>query len=328
MFSVSAASLLVRVTPEPPARPGAGRLGGVVPDRLDRRACRRHRRRLLAAGAVLPLRRHPRRSPASSGSRPLRHSELAARQIGARRAARRCAAALRNRAYLAALAASFRRRLRPGRCAVGDRAAVRAATTCTCPRAGPTRRSWSSASSAACCCCRRAGSPTPVGRRPVIVGRAARRRGRVRCCCRRCPPTAGLLAGSVLLGVAGAADSVAPGRGHGRRRRRPRRHRGRGVPDGRRPRRGARPGRRRLDRRRRRLRRDLRRERRGVRCCRSLAVLAAPETLVGLGAAVHAARSDAAVRRPNARVPPGCGSVAGRRSVHRLADGDVAADRG
>ncbi len=82
MFSVSAASILVRVAAQPPARARPGRVGGRVPARDDRRTGGRHGRRVVAAGPVLPLRRDAgRRRSAGAGhaaaQRPRRAADRA-----------------------------------------------------------------------------------------------------------------------------------------------------------------------------------------------------------------------------------------------------------
>ena len=278
MFSVSAASLLVRVTPSHQRGQAQGVWAGSFLIGL------------IAGPAVGTIAGFSLRAPfflyagtlAVAGvHRPGRAAAQRARRAAVGRAPRRCrcATALRNRAYLAALAAGVRRRLRPRRRAVGDRAAVRARRPAAVARAGPTRRSWSSASSAALLLLpsgrvadhrrpppgdrrrpARRGRRLPAAARPARRGRAARRQRAAR---RR---------GGVGLGGAR--------RGHGRRRRRPRRHGRRGVPDGRRPRRGARPGRRRLHRRQRRATARPSSSTPRCACCPIAAVLAAPETLV------------------------------------------------
>ena len=109
---------------EPPARPGPGRVGGRVPDRPGRRAGGRHGGDLLAAAAVLPLRRHARRR------RPAR-----ARRAAPQRAGRPPVGPLRavgpgRRAAQPRLPrrprGGLRRRVRAGRRPVGDGAALRA----------------------------------------------------------------------------------------------------------------------------------------------------------------------------------------------------------
>ena len=144
---------------EPPARTRAGRVGRVVPHRPDRRSGGGDGGQLLAAAAVLPLRGHARRRGHRSGWATLRHSELAAGQQTAI-APLPLRTALRDRAYIAALVASF-----AGDFAlVGSRSSIvpQFVTERLRPRAraGSTRRSWSSAWSAARCCCRSGTSPT------------------------------------------------------------------------------------------------------------------------------------------------------------------------
>ena len=207
MFSVSSASLLIRVTPEPPARPRPGRLGRGVPARPDRRAGGRHGGDLVAARPVLPLRRHP-------GRRRLAGPRHACGTLswppGSERAdPMPLREALRHRAYLAALVAAFAGDF----AVVGSRAAlvpqfvtdrlqlgtgwVYAAFLVVSVVSGALLLPFGRIADAR-------------GRRPVIVGGLAV--GAVGFALLPVVPgIGGLLFAMALLGVAGAADSVAPG---------------------------------------------------------------------------------------------------------------------
>ena len=105
MFSVSAVSLLVRVTPSHLRGRAQGVWAGSLPDRYGLRARRRHGGDVLPPAAVLPVRRHPgrRRPPRARCAAAQRAGRPA---VGAEPTAP-LAVALRSRAYLAALAAAF-----------------------------------------------------------------------------------------------------------------------------------------------------------------------------------------------------------------------------
>ena len=160
MFSVSAASLLIRVTPSHQRGRAqgvwagsfligliAGPAVGTVASFSLRLPFFLYAGTLVVAGAL--------------GLGNLRHSELAARQTRAQPSRLPLASALRNRAYVAALVASF----------AGDFAVVGSRSSIV-PQfvtdrlhsgsAGCTPRSSWSAWSAGRCCCRSAGSRTPA----------------------------------------------------------------------------------------------------------------------------------------------------------------------
>ena len=240
MFSVSAASLLVRVTPShlrgraQGVWAGAFLIGLVAGPAVGTVATFSLRLPFFLYAGTLVV-------AGLLGLGALRHSELAARQSD-----RSEPLALRRRAAQPRLPRrprrGVRRRLRAGRRPVGDGAALRHATRSTCRPAGPTRRSSSSAWSAAPCCCRPGKVADTVGRRPGDRGRPARRRAGVRAA----PGAAGDRRPGDRDGAdrrGGGVRLGGPGRGDGRRRGRQGRHRGRGLPDGRRPRLGPRPGR-------------------------------------------------------------------------------------
>ena len=261
MFSVSAVSLLVRVTPNhlrgraQGVWAGAFLIGLVCGPAIGTVATFSLRLPFFLYAGTLTV-------AGLLGLGALRHSELAARQSD-RSEPLALAVALRSRAYLAALAAAF-----AGDFAlVGARSAmvplyVRDSLHLSATWAYAAFLIVSLVSGALLL-------PTgkiadTVGRRPVIVvglvvGAVAF------LLLPTLPAIAGLLCATVLIGVAAASDSVAPGRGDGRRRGRPRRHRRRGLPDGRRPRPGARSDRDRLGGRRRRLLAGVRRLRRRLR---------------------------------------------------------------
>ena len=262
MFSVSAASLLVRVTPSHLRGRAQGVWAGAFLIGL------------IAGPAVGTIATFSLRAPfflyagtlvvaGLIGLSALRHSELAARQQ-ARSAPLELTIALRDRAYLAALAASF----------AGDFALVGARSSIVPQFVGdrlglelglglrriPRRQRGQRGAPAAV----RAGSPTPSGAgRCSSSGCWSVRSGS--CVLPLAPAAGGLMVAAALLGVAGAADSVAPGAIMGDVVGRARRHGGGGVPDVGRPRRGAGPGRRGLGGRRRGLRRGVRAQRPGLR---------------------------------------------------------------
>ncbi|HEV7203415.1 MAG TPA: MFS transporter [Jatrophihabitans sp.] len=207
MFSVSAASLLVRVTPDhlrgraQGVWAGAFLIGmiagpavGTVATFSLRAPFFLYAGTLVVAGAL--------------GLGSLRHSELAARS-SVRAAPTRLATALRNRAYLAALAASF----------AGDFALVGARASIV-PQFVTDRLQLSAGWAYAAFLIVSLVSGAlllPVGRiadtrgrRPVIVvGLLVGAVGFV--VLPAVPVATGLVLGAVLLGAAGAADSVAPG---------------------------------------------------------------------------------------------------------------------
>ena len=288
MFSVSAASLLVRVTPSHLR----GRAQGVWAGSFLIG--------LIAGPAVGTIATFSLRLPfflyagtlvvaGLLGLGALRHSELAARRA-VRATPLALVVALRNRAYLAALAASF----------AGDFALVGARSSIVPQfvhdrlRLGP---GWAYAAflvdqrrqrpaAAADRPPRRHTGPAPVIAVGLLIGAVAF------AVLPSLPSAAGLLGAAVLLGVAGASDSVAPGAvmgdvvaGRGR-------HGGGGVPDVRRSRRGAGPGRGRLGGRRRGLLGDLRAVRRRVRVAGARGGRRAGD------AATRAGRPGRRVRRP------------------------------
>ena len=207
MFSVSAASLLVRVTPDhlrgraQGVWAGSFLLGmiagpavGTVASFSLRAPFFLYAGTLVGAGAI--------------GLAALRHSELAA-PSKTRQAAVTLATALRNRAYLAALAASF----------AGDFALV-GARSAILPQFVTDRlhlpTGWAYAAFLVVSLVSGA-LLLPLGRfadtrgrRPVIAGGLLVGAAGF-ALLPSVPVAAGLIAGAVLLGVAGAADSVAPG---------------------------------------------------------------------------------------------------------------------
>ncbi|HET6878063.1 MAG TPA: MFS transporter [Jatrophihabitans sp.] len=207
MFSVSAASLLVRVTPDhlrgraQGVWAGSFLLGmiagpavGTIATFSLRAPFFLYAGTLVGAGAI--------------GLTALRHSELAA-PSKARQAAITLPTALRNRAYLAALAASF----------AGDFALV-GARSAILPQFVTDRlhlgTGWAYAAFLVISLVSGA-LLLPLGRfadtrgrRPVIAGGLLVGAAGF-AVLPSVPVAAGLVAGAVLLGVAGAADSVAPG---------------------------------------------------------------------------------------------------------------------
>lgn len=207
MFSVSAASLLVRVTPShlrgraQGVWAGAFLIGLIAGPAVGTIATFSLRLPFFLYAGTLVL-------AGLIGLGALRHSELAARN-SVRTAPLGLAVALRNRAYLAALAASF----------AGDFALV-GARSAILPQYVQDRlglsAGWAYAAFLVISVVSGAmllptGRVTDSrGRRPVIaagllVGTAAF------ILLPAVPAAAGLIAAAVLLGVAGAADSVAPG---------------------------------------------------------------------------------------------------------------------
>jgi len=207
MFSVSAASLLVRVTPDHQRGQaqgvwaGAFLLGMIAGPAVGTVASLSLRAPFFLYAATLVI-------AGLVGLRALRHSELAARK-SVRTAPLALATALRNRAYLAALAASF----------AGDFALV-GARSAILPQFVTDRLGLSPGWVYAAFLVVSVVSGAlllPVGRiadsrgrRPVIVvGLLVGAAGFL--LLPSVPVAAGLLVAAALLGVAGAADSVAPG---------------------------------------------------------------------------------------------------------------------
>ena len=207
MFSVSAASLLVRVTPAHQRGRAQGVWAGAFLIGL------------IAGPAVGTIATFSLRAPffiyavtlviaGALGLGSLRHSELAARST-VRTAPIALATALRNRAYLAALAASF----------AGDFAIV-GARTALVPQFVTDRLGLGTGWAYAAFLVTSLASGALLlpfgriadtrGRRPVmIIGLLVGAIGFI--VLPAVPVAAGLLIAAVLLGVAGAADSVAPG---------------------------------------------------------------------------------------------------------------------
>jgi MFS family permease len=207
MFSVSAVSLLVRVTPSHQrgraqgAWAGAFLLGTIAGPAVGTVASWSLRAPFFLYAGTLVV-------AGTLGLGTLRHSELAARPVE-RAATMPLRAALRNRAYLAALAASF----------AGDFAIV-GSRSALVPQFVTDRLHLSSSWVYAAFLVVSVVSGALLlpfgrfadtrGRRPVVIGGLAL--GAVGFVLLPAVATVvGLMAGMALLGVAGAADSVAPG---------------------------------------------------------------------------------------------------------------------
>jgi MFS family permease len=207
MFSVSAASLLIRVTPDQlrgraqGVWAGAFLLGLIAGPAVGTVASLSLRAPFFLYAGTLVI-------AGLLGLESLRHSELAARNA-ARTAPLALSAALRNRAYVAALAASF----------AGDFALV-GSRSAILPQFVDDRLNLGSGWVYAAFLVVSVVSGALLlpfgrfadtrGRRPVIIGGLLIGAGGF-ILLPSVPYAAGLLAAAALIGIAGAADSVAPG---------------------------------------------------------------------------------------------------------------------